>query len=225
MKTIAKYLAIIVVTSSTMFTACVSKKKMKASAAHIEQLKKDSIATHRKLDAKMAAVAKKQEVNQAHVANPATEAHVAKHETHVSTVLTKPEHISPLPTSEVESAFKLSYPDAHNIVWTNEVLHSHPDTLAEKAFKASFLTHEKHHTVVYAENGKLVEARSEILPEQLPENVYEAIKKQFPEEQIVSASTFKSSRSDGSYTAVVKSKLHEVEKNLIIAENGTIVKH
>lgn len=75
MKTIAKYLAIIVVTSSTMFTACVSNKKMKASAAHIEQLKKDSIATHRKLDAKMA-VAKKQDV-QAHAANPASEAHEA----------------------------------------------------------------------------------------------------------------------------------------------------
>jgi hypothetical protein len=41
----------------------------------------------------------------------------------------------------------------------------------------------------YAENGKLVEARSAILPDQLPENVYEAIKKEYPEDQIVAATT------------------------------------
>ena len=116
-------------------------------------------------------------------------------------------------------------PDASGIVWTNEVLHSHPDTLVEKAYKASFMVHEKRHTVIYAENAKLVEARSAILPDQLPENVYEAIKKEYPEDQIVSASTYKSTRTNGSYTAVVKSKLHDVEKKLIVAENGTIVKH
>lgn len=222
MKTIAKYIAISIISTGTLFTACVSNKQMKASAAHIEQLKKDSIATHQKLDAKMAVVTEKQKTQ---VVHELREAHAVKHETHVSTTPTKPEHFTPLPPSGVESAFKLSYPDARETVWTNEILHSQPDTLVEKAYKASFLVQAKRHTVVYAENGKMIEARSEILPEQLPENVYEAIKKQFPEEQIVSASTYKSSRTNGSYTAVVKSKLHAVEQILIVAENGTIVKH
>ena len=73
MKTIAKYLTIIIITSGTMFTACVSKKKMKASAARIEQLKKDSIATHHKLDTKLATITKKQEVHETHVVKQETD--------------------------------------------------------------------------------------------------------------------------------------------------------
>lgn len=216
MKTIAKYLAIIILTSGTMMTACVSKKKMKASAARIEQLKKDSIATHHKLDTKLATITKKQEVH---------EKHVVKQETDMPKTVRNPEHFTPLPPSAVDSVFKISYPDAKEIVWTNEIVHNHSEASIEKAYKASFLVQEKRQTVVYAENGKWVEARSEILPDQLPEIVYEAIKKQFPDEQIVAATTYKSTRTNGSYTAVVKSKLHDVEKILIVAENGAIVKH
>ncbi len=229
MKTIVNYIATIIIISSTMYTACVSKKKMQASAAHIERLKNDSIATHHKLDAKMAAATKKQEVREVHEKQEVGEVH-EKHvevtnETYIPTTPIKPEHLAPLPPSGVESAFKASYPDASEIVWTNEMLHSHPDVNVEKAYKASFLVQQKRQTVVYAENGKLVEARSEILPDQLPENVYEAIKKEYPEDQIVAATTYKSTRTNGSYTALVKSKLHDVEKILIVEENGTIVKH
>jgi len=210
MKTIAKYLAIMIITSGTMFTSCVSKKKMRASVAHIEQLQKDSIATHYKLNAKMAIAEKKQEVH---------EIHVMKHETHVSKIPTNPERFTPLPPSQVASVFETSYPDANEIVWTNEMSHN-----TDKVYKASFLLRQKRETVVYDENGKLVETRSEILPDQLPENVYEAIKKQYPDEQIVAATTYKNARSNGSYTAAVKSRLHANERILILAENGTIVK-
>ena len=199
-----------------MYTACVSKKKMQASASHIERLKKDSIATHYKLDAKMATIAKNQEVHEANVVIP---------ETQVSKTVSKPEHFTPLPPSAIDSIFKISYPVAKEIVWTKEILHNLSQTNIQKTYIATFLLHKKRHTVAYAENGNLVETKSEILPDQLPENVYKAIKKQFPKEQIVAATTYKSIKCNGSYTAVLKSKLYTEEKILIVAENGTIVKH
>ncbi len=216
MKKTTSFFPIFALIGIIVFTACSPRKKMQVSNAHIEQLKKDSIATHRQLDKKNTMAIKNE--------TTATE----KTTTTINTKkTTKPENnikkSTPLPPPKVATIFKSRYPTATEIVWTKR----NPSVTSENKealdYKVYFLLESNKNSAVYSPKGILIETREQIIPDQLPPNIYAAIRKKYPEHHIVSASRLKSSKANGSYIAVLKIQTQEEEKEVMLLENGTFV--
>lgn len=126
----------------------------------------------------------------------------------------------PMPPKTVADAFKASYPAVENAVW--EKL-SKPDT-KNPDYKAYFILNSKKHWIVYDVTGNLVETRVQILPDQLPHNIFSAIKKKYPGGQVVLATTYKNINSAGTYAAFVKPQANAQEVEVILLETGTFIK-
>jgi len=200
MKTIVKSFVLIVVTVSSLLTACVSKYNLAASKTRVKELNKDNVATHNEQNKKLA------------------------HLSTSSKTIRQQEHFTPLPPFKVDSVFKAHYRYATEILWATYKPQTHSEANCLHEYQVHFLLQGKKESVVYTEDGKMIEVRSEILPYQLPEIVYEAIKNKYAEEQIVGAYAITNIYSDGSYVAVLKSKTQSTAKELIVSEKGLVVK-
>ena len=208
MKSVSHFLGLLILVACALSTSCVSNKKMKAATAHIEQLKKDSIATHHKLNEKNAVVVKNK---------------VSVDTVQKVAVVPKNDAIQPLPPLIVADAFNKDYPSASEIVWTKEIPLLKSENKNTRDYRVTFVFEKNKKSVIYSEKGKVVETKEQILPDQLPPNIYSAIKKKYPDFNIVSASTLKSLKINGSYTVVISNSTRTDEKELILMENGTFV--
>jgi len=208
MKSISHFLGLLILVACALSTSCVSNKKMKAATAHIEQLKKDSITTHHKLNEKNAIVVKnKVPVDTAKKAS----------------VVTKIDAVEPLPPIAVAKAFNTDYPSASEVVWAKEMPLLKNGNKNTRDYRATFVFEKNKKSVIYSEKGKVIETKEQILPDQLPPNIYSAVKNKYPDFTIVSASTLKSLKINGSYTVVISNSTRTDEKELILMENGTFV--
>ncbi len=196
MKKIFYSIAFFSLIASIVFTAC-GRKKMQT--ANVENNKTAETKT-KTPPVKEKTVVKKTEVKKTEVA------------------------YTPLPPTTIENNFKSKYPTATGAVWTKEVPLIKVENKNARDYKVNFSLDNNNNTVIYSENGDLIESRTQISPDQLPPNVMNAIKKKYPEAHIVSASTFKNSKINGSYSAIIKPQAQAAaEKEVILMENGTFV--
>lgn len=232
MKTTAKYLAMFTLAASTTFISCISNKKKQVSEVRIEQLRKDSIATHQELleahqkllETHQKLVETDQKLTETNHKLHDKHAHIEKRkvhsESHSSSNAISSDNSNPLPPQEVLAVFRTNFPYANNVSWTKEKhcikVHNHD----VKGYRAHFYLQHQRNTIVYSENGEVVEIRTEILPEQLPQNIYVAIKKKYPDMFIVSASTYKNIKTNGSYTALIRTKSDAEDKEVILTDSG-----
>jgi hypothetical protein len=200
MKTNVYFLALATTVVCMLFTAC-GNKKMQASKARIEQLRKDSIETHRKLNEKekSTAVVKKTTPN-------------------------VPNNYVPVPPSDVEKVFKTRYPTAKEVLWTKE---SVPVVKVESknvvGYKVKFLMDDSQNSAIFNEKGELIEVKEQILPDQLPPNIYKAIKEKYPQVHIVYAATFKDKKICGCYCAVIEPEQNAEKIEVVLMENGKFI--
>jgi hypothetical protein len=210
----------------TLFTACGSNKKLQASKAQVEQLKKDSIETHRKLENEKKKTSKvrieksKQETVQTPLPVNDNNTNPVVKKKSTSPIATS-EVSKPLPPKVVANIFKTKYPTATEVIWTRRMPIVNVKNKNTRDYKAHFVIENKNNSVIYTENGTLIETREQILPDQLPPNIYAAIKSKYPDSNIVSAATIKNSKIQGSFIAVIK--MQTEEKELMLLENGTFV--
>jgi hypothetical protein len=141
-----------------------------------------------------------------------------------TTSVTTTEAYAPLPPTSIENTFKASYPSVTDAVWTKEMPLIKIEDKNARDYKVNFTIDNSKSSVIYSEKGELIETRSQILPDQLPPNVFNAIKTKYPDAHIVSAATFKNSKINGSYAAIIKPQAKAAEeKEVILTESGMFV--
>jgi|GEM_PF-3182674 len=200
MKTIITLLTVTVLIISGSLTSCKSSKKVLVSNPAPAKVRKDSVVTTHKAEQKNTEVVKK------NVAPPA-------------------ESIVDVPPADVQNRFVATYPTATNVIWAKETPLVDVENKNTTNYEAIFLTNGKKNWITYSATGNVVEQRQEILADQLPQNVYNAIKKKYPNSTIVSATTYKHVKNEGSYMAIIKplSGLDTKEIEIILRENGSFV--
>ncbi len=228
-----------------LLPACAPSKKMQATKARIAQLEQDS--STRELAARGRAAQREQDSSARELAARARIAQLERDSsarklaaskagemnrpdvpakqktTPVPSVRTEDENVS-LPPVRVASVFATSYPAASKVWWTRKAPHTQLVDKATGHYKADFLVAANTNSVIYDENGKLVESREEILPVQLPPNILEAIKKKYPNTFVLSASTFKSTQMEGSYAAILRSTAQSDDIEVVMTETGEFIK-
>lgn len=151
-----------------------------------------------------------------HLSDPRTIHNIPK-------IVLENDNLSPFPPPAVASSFKNSYPIFSQLAWTkipSTLLHSATNTYT---YKADFRQDNIENTATYSETGQWIESKVKILPEQLPQNIYDAIKKKYPDAQIISAFTYKSSKINATYWVIIQTLAPVQQKELTINENGTFV--
>jgi len=135
------------------------------------------------------------------------------------------EVFTPLPPDNIRDNFTKTYPAATDIDWSKQMSLVKTKNTQEMDYKAAFKLGTYNNSVIYSDKGELVESKMQIDTEQLPQNIYNAIKKEYPDAHIVSAYSYKSSRINGSYAVVIRSaNLDQAkEKEFLLTENGTFV--
>lgn len=130
------------------------------------------------------------------------------------------DNLNTFPPASVSTSFKTNFPITTQLAWT-KISHTMPFKTANTYFyKAEFKRENNQNTATYTESGELVESKVKILPEQLPQNIYDAIKKKYTDAQILSAYTYKSTQNSATYFVLIKFPLQLQEKELTIMENG-----
>jgi hypothetical protein len=144
-------------------------------------------------------------------------------ETETITVVTdKTVAISPnmaKPSKMVMTNFNKEYPSAISSVWNTIV----PESKNGKMYLVSFMIGTNRNSSIFTEKGIEVERRSEILPVQLPQNVYDAIRNKYNDAEILSASTYNSTLSKGNYATKVKSEAFAVISEFILTDKGEFI--
>ena len=127
-----------------------------------------------------------------------------------------------VPPQSIADVFKVNYPNVKTVTWEQV------NVPAKKAYvinyKAYFMVGDMKHLVVYDKDGNWIESREQILPDQLPQNIFAAIKKRYPSGHIKMATTYKNIQLPGTYAALVKPQGNEQETEVILQENGSFVK-
>jgi hypothetical protein len=213
MKTTFKFLALIALATSLFVTSCVSTKKMKVSQAHIDSLKKDSIETHKKLNEKSA-------VNNDNT-NIVSQ-NKRKKENKKITIVSLPTDTS-LPPDTISRIFNTDYPNASEVMWTLEESSLKNENKKIKNYKVCCLLQGNKSTLIYSEKGKMLEIRIQITQDQLPPNIYTAVKSKYPDHIFKSVSTVKNIKSNGSYIVVITNQTRTEEKEIRLMENGKFV--
>lgn len=125
-----------------------------------------------------------------------------------------------LPPAGVEETFKREHVNAREASWAKQ------DITEDTHYIVVYSEDNKKNSIIYSKGGSIIEERHQINVDQLPQNIYNAIKAKYPNYEIVSAATYKHTMREGSYVAVVKplanqTNMQEVE--LIIKEDGKFV--
>jgi hypothetical protein len=137
--------------------------------------------------------------------------------------LTKEKVFVPLPPEIVTQKFRSSYATASDVVWTKKVAVANSDQPENINYKVIFILLDKTNSAIYKADGALIESRMQIMPDQLPSNVYAAIKQKYPDYTIISAFTVKSMAHKGAYAAYIKTETMSATKEIIIADTGSFV--
>lgn len=184
--------------SSLLLTSCSTNKKTQASKAPVKNIKTDTVEVAR--------------------------------ENNRSTTISKSdkETIVAVPPIQIGQTFSRDHSEASGISWAKETTaaDTHTNDLNKNTYTVTYKENDKNNWLTYSESGVIVEERHEILIDQLPQNIYNSIKNEYPNSTILSASTYKHVKSEGTYAVRIRPTKNEVESNereLIVRENGTFV--
>lgn len=196
MKSIFISTGLAAMTVLALLTSCNSTKKIQAATTPTQKVKKETTEIHRE---------------------PTTDSVIPKN--------IETETAEALPPSLIEHKFTDDHGSATIITWAKETDTAITKEFANTNYKALYIESGKKNWITYTETGAIVEERHEIVVAQLPQNIYNSIKKEYPDNQIVSASTYKHLRAEGSYAVVIKPVYgtDSQERELIVRENGTVV--
>lgn len=128
-----------------------------------------------------------------------------------------------LPPILVLNIFNYSYDNSSNVVWSKVLPIPKIKDKKTHDYKLYFTFFGMNNSAIYADNGDLIELSMQILPEHLPNLVFEAIKLKYPDAFIITAYTLKNSRLRGAYIATIKSSNSLVYKELTLTYNGSFV--
>lgn len=184
--------------------SCSNSTKLNASKAKIAQLKKDSTSLRIALNRKEKAEIKSEK------------AKIERVESLKETKLA-------MPSLLVAKKFKEDFPGMIEVSWSEDKGTLKPAESPKKDFRAYFLIDDNKNWAFYDTEGKLLETRVAILPARLPSYLIKAIELKYPGMEILSAATFKHFEVKGSYIVVIKPKANTELKELVLAENGTIL--
>ncbi len=182
---------------SALITSCSTHKNMQASTAPVQKTKPDSIIINRPEDRNITKRNNRQQT----------------------------ETITASVPPVIKEEFKKAHSEATDVVWSKKTSFAGSTNNALTTYKAVFVSNNKSNWIIYSENGELIEERQEIKTDQLPQNVYNAIKQKYPDSDIVLATTYKHLKQDGSYYALIVplSGVEKKEIELILRENGSFV--
>lgn len=122
-----------------------------------------------------------------------------------------------LPPTSIQETFKKDHVNAREASWAKH------DMTEDSHYIVVYTEDNKTNSIIYSKGGSIIEERHQINVDQLPQNIYNAIKAKYPNYDIVSAATYKHTTKEGSYVAVVKPQANQTdmkEVELIIKEDG-----
>ena len=185
--------------SLTIFSSCVSSKKTSTSTASVEKKGKKNVETSKSEEKKTATeektVTTKKEVN------PSTMANI--------------DEVVSTPPIKVNESFKKMQPAAKEVLWTK--------MKSSTNYKVDFILDENNESITFSENGDWTETRTQILPDQLPHNIYNAIKEKYPDVFVVSAASIKNVNTKASYSAVLRKETETFAFEVILTDQGVFL--
>ena len=209
----ALYLLTSISVMACLFTGCSHHKKMQASKTQINQPQKENIETPQKLNSK----------NTSNNNNVVAKNTSGKPKPSIPLPTYDTKAYVPLPPTSIEDNFKSKYPSASDVVWVKKMPLVKSKNPNASDYKATFVLSGNNNSVIYSDMGELIETREQLSPDQLSQNIYNAIIKKYPDATIVSASSFKNSKINGSYAAIIKTASQAGELEVILTENGVFV--
>jgi len=204
------YFAVLAMATIVCLGSCARNKTAKSTTTKSAQVRKDTINVPKE---------KVVDIKTVDIKTKTTTKETVVTETTVVVEDNPQKTLMPLPPQSVAAIFKKEYPYAAAIIW-DDIL---PNGKNGKLYLANFFLGDNKNSAIYNEKGIEVEKRSTILPDQLPQNVYDAIKNKYSDAQILSATTLRSTRTKGEYTAVVKSEAFATESEFILTDKGMFV--
>lgn len=130
--------------------------------------------------------------------------------------------LKPFPPEMVAIEFKNNYPNFTQPMWSKSPTSVSSNSMQTNLYRVDFKNETQENSATYTEIGERIETKVKILPEQLPQNIYEAIKVKYPGSLIISAFTYSSKKSNATYFVILKTEFPVQKKELIINENGVI---
>jgi len=138
-------------------------------------------------------------------------------------VLTKTVYIE-VPPIDIKNNFASRFPSAEKPIWKKQFM-SADSTMIKTNYSVAFVESGKKNWVTYTDKGEVIEERQVILVDQLPQNIYNAIRISYPTYSVASATTYKSTKKEGSYAVMLKplSKFDTKQIEVILTESASVV--
>lgn len=138
-------------------------------------------------------------------------------------VVPKTEPIA-VPPLDIKNNFSTRFPSAENTTWKKKSILRDEATISTH-YNVAFVDAGKKIWITYSDQGTVIEERQEILIDQLPQNIYNAIRINYPTYSVASATTYKSTEREGSYAVMLRplSKFDTKEIEVILTENASLV--
>ena len=138
-------------------------------------------------------------------------------------VVTKIEPIT-APPADIKNNFSTRFPSAENSSWNKQSV-SKDEATTSTSYNVAFVDAGKKIWITYSDQGNVIEERQEILIDQLPQNIYNTIRINYPTYKVASAATYKSTEREGSYAVVLRplSKFDTKEIEVILTDNASLV--
>ena len=129
-----------------------------------------------------------------------------------------------VPPVDIKNNFATRFPLAQNASWNKQS--TSINTTTKISYNVAFVEGGKKNWITYSDQGDVIEERQDIVIDQLPENIYNAIRINYPTYKVATATTYKNIRKQGSYAVVLKplSKFDTQEIEVILTENASFVK-
>ncbi len=128
-----------------------------------------------------------------------------------------------LPPTIVETNFNKSYIKATNVSWNRNTNKNLSSDNKPDVYIVNFKIIDEPFIVIYNEQGDIIETITQVLPEQLPQNIHTAIQSKYPQHTVISAKNSKGSASKYSYRVIIRVPNDTIEKEVFIAENGKLI--
>ena len=128
------------------------------------------------------------------------------------------------PPVDIKNNFSTRFPSAENPSWKKQSILVEEATISTN-YNVAFVDLGKKTWITYSDQGNVIEERQEILIDQLPQNIYNAIRINYPTYRVASATTYKSTEREGSYAVMLRplSKFDTKEIEVILTENASLV--
>lgn len=200
--------SLLILLVSILLSSCVWNKRMQASKKNKHNA--DSIAN---INNNKVKIEPKKE----------TAKTTPKIEHKVEPKVTEKVEVTLLPPTIVENNFNKSYIKATNVSWNRNTNKNLSSDNKPDVYIVNFKIIDEPFMVIYNEQGDIIETITQVLPEQLPQNIHTAIQSKYPQHTVVSAKNSKGSASKYSYRVIIRVPNDTLEKEVFIAENGKLI--